>query len=81
MAVRRKRNYWEECGPVVGTSAALGFMVGGGMAALGVTVYALTPGMRGQRWRFYKAYLPKTVLQGGGAFACFLGLGALVRCL
>lgn len=38
MAVRRKRNYWEECGPVVGTSAALGFMVGGGMAALVCTL-------------------------------------------
>jgi hypothetical protein len=47
----------------------------------GVTIYALTPAMRGQRWRFYRAYLPKTVLQGGGAFACFLGFGALVRCL
>jgi hypothetical protein len=41
MAVRRKRNYWEECGPVVGTSAALGFMVGGGMAALVCTLLSI----------------------------------------
>jgi hypothetical protein len=34
MAIRRKRDYWAECAPSAGYGAAMGFMVGGGMAAI-----------------------------------------------
>ncbi|KAL9658464.1 hypothetical protein ABK040_006006 [Willaertia magna] len=77
----RKNQRTDNCLNGVMMGAVSGFLVGGGMAGISVLGYSLVPSLRGQRMQFLRNVGLKIVLQGGGAFACFLGFGGLVRCL